>query len=472
MDTRTAQDVNTLSTHGGHRHNILCEQNILGALLIDNDLFERLGELSAADFYDPLHGEIFDTIERTIQSGNVAAPASLSSHFDGVAVTGDLLAGDYIQRLADSVTSLSRVPTDAKTIHALGQLRRLHAIGQELVASADDWNLADAPTLLIEDVEQALFKLAEKPQAGQSLSLADAVEQAITAANEARMRGTGLSGLATGIRDLDIRLGGLAPTDLIVLAGRPSMGKTALALNIAHAAAKAGAPVDFYSMEMSALQLAMRELGDISGISAMRLRRGDFEATRMHVLLETQKILAGLPIQIDQSAALTIAQLAMRARRKKRTHGTQLIIVDYIQLMRGTTRQGRVADITEITMGLKALAKELEVPIIALSQLSRQVEQRDDKRPQLSDLRESGSIEQDADVVLFVYRDEYYLSRAQPPEDDLDKTAKWEEAMRNASGSAEIIIAKQRHGETGLIKVSFDASATRFSGLAADGGAA
>jgi replicative DNA helicase len=299
-------------------------------------------------------------------------------------------------------------------------------------------------------------------------------------AANAYKRDGGLSGVATGFRDLDSKMGGLQPSDLIIVAGRPSMGKTALATNIAFHVARAlargdhgdGRPaegvVGFFSLEMSSEQLATRIIAEQAGISSEKIRRGRIDANEFDRIVEAAQELQTLPLFIDQTGGITVAQLAARARRLKRQHGLALLVVDYLQLLAGSSRrasEGRVQEVTEITTGLKALAKELAVPVIALSQLSRQVEQREDKRPQLSDLRESGSIEQDADVVMFVFREEYYVERRQPREGSPEHLA-WQDEMEQVQGLADVIIGKQRHGPTGTVRLQFRADITRFADLA------
>ena len=291
-----------------------------------------------------------------------------------------------------------------------------------------------------------------------------------------------LAGISTGLVDLDSKLGGLHKSDLLILAGRPSMGKTSLATNVAFNVARAyrrgtlsdgaegaveGGAVGFFSLEMSAEQLATRVLSDASEIPSERVRKGDLTEEEFQRFAAAARELEACPLYIDDTPALPIAQLAARARRLKRTHGLDLIMVDYLQLVRpGSAKDSRVNEVSEITQGLKAIAKELDVPVIALSQLSRQVESREDKRPQLADLRESGSIEQDADVVMFVFREEYYKEREKPGDHDLDAMASWQEEMEKLHGRAEVIIGKQRHGPIGTVELAFDGRFTRFSNLA------
>ena len=360
--------------------------------------------------------------------------------------------------------------------------RELIGLGQDIAAKAGRVEIDSEPTEQIVQAEQKLYALAEKGQAERGFqSFLSAVTEAVNTANAAYQRDGGLSGVSTGLIDLDKKLGGLHRSDLLILAGRPSMGKTSLATNIAFNVAKAyrkgalqdgtegavnGGVVGFYSLEMSAEQLAARILSEASEIPSQQIRSGDMTEGEFRRFVEAAKSLEACPLYIDDTPALPISQLSARARRLKRTHGLDVLIIDYLQLVRGTGKgENRVNEISEITMGLKAIAKELDIPVIALSQLSRQVENRDDKRPQLSDLRESGSIEQDADVVMFVYRAEYYKEREKPADHELDKIALWQEEMEALHGKADVIIGKQRHGPIGDVQLSFEGRFTRFGNL-------
>jgi replicative DNA helicase len=352
-----------------------------------------------------------------------------------------------------------------------------------MVNTAYDSPIDAPPKSQIEEAEQRLFELAETGKYGSGFEpFTSALTVAIDMAANAYRRDGGLSGLATGFVDLDLKMGGLQPSDLIILAGRPAMGKTALATNIAYHVAKTyvadtdsdkvldGAVVGFFSLEMSAEQLATRIISEQAEIPSEQIRRGRINSEDFDRIVEVSQELQNLPLYIDQTGGITVAQLAARARRLKRQRGLGFIVVDYLQLLSGSSRraaEGRVQEVTEITTGLKALAKELHVPILALSQLSRQVEQREDKRPQLADLRESGSIEQDADVVLFVYREEYYLENREPTP-NTDEHVKWRNNIENAYGKAEVIIGKQRHGPTGTVRLQFTREFTRFSNLASE----
>ncbi|MEM1371885.1 MAG: replicative DNA helicase [Pseudomonadota bacterium] len=469
-------------------HNIEAEQALLGAILINNEALDRVtGFLDTSHFFEPLHGQIYDVAVKLIQSGKQATPITMRTFFENVApVDENLTVAAYLGRLAANATTIINARDYGRAVYDLAVRRSLIQLGEEMVNTAYDSPVDQPPGQQIEEAEEQLYLLAEQDKYGQGfVSFDNALTQAVDMANNARMRGDRLSGLPTGLHDLDGKMGGLQPSDLIIIAGRPSMGKTALVTNIAMQVAQASrlptsseeptadlpkAVVGFFSLEMSAEQLAARILSEQSEISSSDIRRGQISEDEVHRLINASQRLAEAPLFIDQTGGISIAQLAARARRLKRQHGLDLLIVDYLQLLSGSAANaaaGRVQEMTEITTGLKALAKELSVPVIALSQLSRQVEQREDKRPQLSDLRESGSIEQDADAVLFVFREEYYLERAKPAEGTSEFTA-WLEKTERACGRAEVIIAKQRHGPTGTAHLAFQAEYTRFADLAED----
>jgi replicative DNA helicase len=390
----------------------------------------------------------------------------------------------YLARLAGAAVSSFAVRDYAQMIYDLAVRRDLIGLGRDISARASKVDVENEPKEQIVLAEQALYKLAEQGQSESGFqSFLKAVTDAVNVANAAYQREGGLAGVSTGLVDLDKKLGGLHPSDLLILAGRPSMGKTSLATNIAFNVAKAykkgirpdgsegaieGGVVGFYSLEMSAEQLAARILSEAAEVPSEQIRKGDMTEAEFRRFVEAAKSLEACPLYIDDTPALPIAQLAARARRLKRTHGLDVLMVDYLQLVRGTgskSSESRVNEIAEISMGLKAIAKELNIPVIALSQLSRQVESREDKRPQLSDLRESGSIEQDADVVMFVFREEYYKEREKPGEHDLEKMAAWQEEMERLHGKAEVIIGKQRHGPIGTVELSFEGRFTRFGNL-------
>lgn len=468
-------------------HNIEAEQELLGAILINNDAADHVSSfLLEEHFFDPLHARIYETSLRLIQSGKQATPITLKTYFENEEPLEELTVPQYLGRLAAKATSIINVTDYAHTIYELHVRRNLINIGEDMVNTAYDTPIDNPPEDQIGDAEQRLYSLAEKGKYGSGFcSFKEAIADAIEMANNAYLRDGGLSGIATGLSDLDRKMGGLQKSDLIILAGRPSMGKTALATNIAFHMANAhkteaqpdgtnktvdGGVVAFFSLEMSAEQLATRIISEQSEIPSEKIRRGMIDEKDFRKLVEVSQRLNNLPLFIDQTGGISIAQLAARARRLKRQKNLDVIIVDYLQLLAGSKRtgEGRVQEVSEITTSLKALAKELNVPIIALSQLSRQVEQRDDKRPQLADLRESGSIEQDADVVMFVFREEYYVSRRQPSETAVEETVKWQDEMAQVEGKAEVIIGKQRHGPTGTVKLAFNGNFTRFSDLAQD----
>jgi replicative DNA helicase len=464
-------------------HNIEAEQALLGAILVNNDAADKVtGFLQPEHFYDPLHGRIYENAIKLITAGKRASPITLKTFFEHEEpLSPDLTVPQYLGRLAANATTIINAGDYGRTVYDLAIRRDLIVIGEDMVNVAYDAPVDAPPSVQIEDAEQRLFELAETGKYGSGFEpFTSALTDAIDMAANAYRRDGGLSGIATGFKDLDQRMGGLQPSDLVIIAGRPSMGKTALATNIAYHVARAhrsehrpdgseetvdGAVVGFFSLEMSAEQLATRIISEQAAIPSERIRRGKIDKDEFDRLVEASQNLQALPLYIDQTGGISVAQLAARARRLKRQRSLGLIIVDYLQLLTGSSRraaEGRVQEITEITTRLKALAKELNVPIVALSQLSRQVEQREDKRPQLADLRESGSIEQDADVVMFVFREEYYVERRQPREGTPDHLT-WQDEMASVEGLAEAIIAKQRHGPTGTVRLQFQADVTRFS---------
>jgi len=466
-------------------NNIEAEQALLGAILVNNDAFYRVSDfLKPGHFYEPLHRRIFEVAAELIRMGKIATPITLKTFLPADEKVGDMTVAQYVVRLAVEAVTVVNATDYGRAIYDLATRRALITVGEDMVNIAYDAPVDMSPSDQIEDAERRLFELAETGRYdGGFESFNDAVKTAVDMANAAYMRDGHLSGIATGLRDLDRRMGGLQPSDLIVLAGRPGMGKTSLATNIAFNIAEAYVPaqqadgsfkaanggvVGFFSLEMSSEQLATRIISEQTEISSSKIRRGEITEMDFEKLVACSQTMQKIPLFIDQTGGISIAQLSARARRLKRQRGLDLIVIDYIQLMQGSSArasQNRVQEITEITTGLKALAKELAVPIIALSQLSRQVESRDDKRPQLSDLRESGSIEQDADVVLFVYREEYYLKNREPKL-GTEEYVKWENEMNEARGKAECIVAKQRHGPTGSVSLAFHGEFTRFSDLA------
>ena len=474
-----ASDVATL----GVPHSIEAEQQLLGAILTNNDLFDRVAQILRAEhFYDPVHARIFETAAARIAKNNLASPVTLKAFLEDDAGLAELGGPAYLMRLAGAAISSFAVRDYAEMIYDLAIRRELIDVGNEIAAKAARVEVQSEPKEQIVEAEQKLYALAEQGQTEQGFqSFLTAVTDAVKVANAAYQREGGLAGVSTGLIDMDKKLGGLHRSDLLILAGRPSMGKTSLATNVAFNIARAykkgltslgdegavdGGVVGFFSLEMSAEQLASRILSEVAEIPSNQIRRGDFTEGEFRRIVDAAKELEAAPLFIDDTPALPISQLAARARRLKRTHGLDALFVDYLQLVRGTGRsENRVNEISEITMGLKAIAKELDIPVVALSQLSRQVENREDKRPQLSDLRESGSIEQDADVVMFVFREEYYKEREKPGDHELDKMAIWQEEMERLHGKAEVVIGKQRHGPIGTVELSFEGQFTRFGNL-------
>jgi len=474
------------ATYRSAPHNIEAEQSLLGAILVNNDAFYRVSDfLEAKHFFEPIHQTIYETSASLIRMGKVATPVTLKTFLPAEADIGGLTVGQYLARLAAEATTIINSQVYGRTIYDLSLRRDLIRIGEDMVNVAFDAPVDFAPRAQIEDAERRLYELAESGRYdGGFQRFAQALTVAVDMAAKAFQRDGKLSGIATGLRDLDTKMGGLQQSDLIIVAGRPGMGKTALATNIAYNVARAyrgevqadgttkalnGGVVGFFSCEMSAEQLATRIIAERTGIASSTIRRGGITESDFEKIRDYSIELQSLPFYVDETGGLSISQLTARARRLKRQKGLDLLVVDYIQLLQGTGKRSdsRVQEVTEITTSLKALAKELNVPIIALSQLSRQVESRDDKRPQLADLRESGSIEQDADVVMFVFREEYYLATREPrpgtPEHE-----KWRTEMDLAHGKAEVIIGKQRHGPTGTVELNFDAAVTRFGDLVPD----
>ena len=462
-------------------HSIEAEQQLLGAILTNNDIYDRVASVITAEhFYDPVHARIFDIAAARIAKNNLASPVTLKAFMEDDEGLKELGGPAYLARLAGAAISAFAVRDYAQMIYDLAVRRDLIQLGRDISAKAAKVDVASEPKEQIVEAEQALYKLAEQGTSeGGFQSFLKAVTDAVNVANAAYQREGGLAGISTGLTDLDKKLGGLHPSDLLILAGRPSMGKTSLATNVAFNIAKAykkglkpdgsegaieGGVVGFFSLEMSAEQLAARILSEAAEVPSEQIRRGDMTEAEFRRFVDAAKALEACPLYIDDTPSIPIAQLAARARRLKRTHGLDMLIVDYIQLVRGTS-DNRVQEIGEISMGLKAIAKELNIPVIGLSQLSRQVESREDKRPQLSDLRESGSIEQDADVVMFVFREEYYKEREKPGDHDLEKMAAWQDDMERLHGKAEGIIGKQRHGPIGSIDLSFEGRFTRFGNL-------
>ena len=450
-------------------NNIEAEQAVIGSILVSNELFDEVNTIiSNENFYDPMHQKIFGSIENLIYKGMLANPITLKNFFKNE--KDDLNVPDYLIKITKFSTSTRQAIEYSKIIYDMFVRRELIKISETTIDSAKLDDLNTNGQTIIENSERLLFDLAEKGSFNSSLVKFDeAMKQTIEMASAAYKNEEGIVGVPTGLRDLDDRLGGLHQSDLIIIAGRPSMGKTALATNIAFNAAQKlqdkgkKSSIAFFSLEMSSEQLSTRILAEQSRIKSNDIRRGRISDDQFDKFIETSKNISELPLYIDETPAISIAAMSNRARRVKRLFGLDMIVVDYIQLMKGSfnNKDGRVQEISEITQGLKAIAKELSVPVVALSQLSRAVEQRDDKKPQLSDLRESGSIEQDADVVMFVYREAYYLERKEPRPATVEH-AEWQAKMNEVSNLAEIIISKQRHGPTGNIMLEFEAMFTKF----------
>jgi replicative DNA helicase len=471
-------------------HNVEAEAALLGALMIDNRIAEDVQlKLRPDHFFEPLHGRVYEQILKLIDRNMIASPVTLRPLFEADEEMKELGGPSYLAQLTGSGAALIGARDFAGQVYDLALLRALVGVGREMVEQALDTSEEVDPKGQIENAEAALYRVAEEGGGeGSVKTFAQATRLAVQMAEKALNTGGGLSGITTGFDTINAKTGGLHHSDLVILAGRPGMGKTALATNIAFNAAQrlvrdtedgiapdksAGAGVAFFSLEMSADQLATRILAEQSGISSENLRMGKISQQDFRNLARAAAELESLPLYIDDTPGLTIASLRTRARRLKRQRGVGLIVVDYLQLLQGTGRNSndnRVQEISEISRGLKTLAKELNVPVLALSQLSRAVEQREDKRPQLADLRESGSIEQDADIVMFVYREEYYVASREPKRplegDDAkvhDAHQEWVRDMERVYGLAELIIAKQRHGATGKVKLKFESKITKFS---------
>ena len=470
-------------------HNIDAEQSLLGALLVNNNVQEQFSDfLQPMHFYDPVHQRIYEAASRLIANNNLASPTTLRTYLESDSGLQELGGAAYLAQLVSQATTLVNARQYARTVFELARRRALIQMGEEMIENARIVDIDEDTDQQIENVEAALYQLSERGSfGGDFVNFQTSITESIRFADHACAQIGKLSGLSTGLGELDEKLGGLQKSDLIILAGRPSMGKTALATNIAFHVAQAyqraklaqnyqtdsngktlmgaGGVVGFFSLEMSAGQLATRIIAEQANIFSFKIRKGDIDQTDYDKFVKVARDLENLPLYIDDTGALPIATLATRARRLKRQHGLDMIIVDYIQLMHGSAHKqdrGRVQEVGEITQGLKALAKELDVPVLALSQLSRQVESRDDKRPQLADLRDSGTIEQDADIVMFVYREAYYHARKRPAE-GTDKHYIWQEEMNKINNVANVIIGKNRHGPIIDVTLKFEDKFTRFS---------
>ena len=457
--------------------NLEAEVALLGSILVNNDIIDEVSTIiNSSIFYDPAHIKIYEVIESLNNKGMIANPITLKNFFEKDDMLNEVGGTEYLVKLTRFSGSAKQAIDYAKIIHEMYLRRELVLISDKLSADTLNANSHEQNAEnIIEGTEKSLFDLAERGSFSQSfLKFNEALDQTIEMATLAMKSDQGIVGVPTGLTDLDEKLGGLHKSDLVILAGRPGMGKTALATNIAYHAAQnllsrqEKSSIAFFSLEMSSEQLSTRILSEQARIKSDDIRRGKVTETEINRYIETSRNIYNLPLYIDETPAITIATLSNRARRIKRLFGLSLIVVDYIQLMRAPNSNNRgdnrVQEVSEITQGLKALAKELKVPVLALSQLSRAVESRDDKKPQLSDLRESGSIEQDADVVMFVYREAYYLENKQPKLGSIEH-AEWQSKMNDVNGLADIILGKQRHGPTGTVKVEFEGIYTKFKDL-------
>ncbi|HWW36956.1 MAG TPA: replicative DNA helicase [Xanthobacteraceae bacterium] len=482
FDSTARRQLPAEPTYRAPPHNIEAEQALLGAILVNNEAFYRVSDfLEPKHFLEGIHQRIFELSASLIRAGKLATPVTLKTFLPSDLDIAGLTVNQYLARLAAEATTIINAEDYGRTIYDLSIRRDLITIGEDMVNLAYEAPVDATPQTHIEDAERKLFELAETGRFDTGfLRFTQALTTAVDMAARAYQREERLSGLATGLRDLDKYMGGLQKSDLIVIAGRPGMGKTALATNIAYNVAHSfqpetkadgtveavdGGRVGFFSLEMSAEQLATRIISEQTEIASSTIRRGQITDADFEKIVAFSRTMQDLHLYIDETGGISIAQLAARARRLKRQRGLDLLVIDYIQLLQGSTRrssENRVQEITEITTRLKALAKELNVPIVALSQLSRQVESREDKRPQLADLRESGSIEQDADVVLFVYRDAYYLKNAEPRDYNSPEHGEWQAKYEKLRYQAEVIIGKQRHGPTGTVPLHFNGQFTRF----------
>ena len=451
-------------------NNIEAEQSVIGSILVSNEIFDEISDVKDDYFYNPVNKKIFKIINDLLSKGLLANPITLKNYFTNENELTEIGGAEYLVKLTKFSTSKIQIKYYADLLHDLKIRRNLIQISRETLDETLNKNSEVNAEQIIESAEKKLFDIAERGRFNKSyVEFKDALLETIAMASSAYKNEEGIVGVPTGLKDLDDRLGGLHKQDLLIIAGRPSMGKTALATNIAFNAAKKlldkekKSSIVFFSLEMSSEQLSTRILSEQSRIKSNDIRRGKINQDEFEKFIETSKNLENLPLFIDDTPAITISTLSNRARRIKRMHGLDLVVVDYIQLMKSGNykNEGRVQEIGEITQGLKALAKELDVPVLALSQLSRAVEQRDDKKPQLADLRESGSIEQDADVVMFVYREEYYLEKLEPKVGTAEHV-EWQEKMSLVHNLAELIIGKQRHGPTGIIRLEFESAFTKF----------
>ena len=461
-------------------HNFEAEASVLGMLLVENKYYERVNEILRPEyFYEPVHQRIFEAMQKLIERGQIASPITLKNIFDKDPALADIGGAKYLMQLSTMAVHINDPKDLAMQVHDLAMRRKLIDIGEVIVADAYKHDADETAKMQVERAEHELFNLVSIGDVGKSFAqISSPLKEALQIAESAMKRTKKVVGVTTGFTDLDGMLGGLNNSDLLILAGRPSMGKTALAVNIAYNAAKEvhdekNGCIGIFSLEMSSTQISTRIMSMGTGINSNDIRMGHITDDKFGELVKRCREINEMPIFIDDTPALSISAIRTRARRLKRQHNLRVLVVDYLQLLHGVSKragESRVQEISEITQGLKAIAKELNIPVIALSQLSRAVEQRPDKRPQLSDLRESGSIEQDADVVMFIYREEYYLMRSEPPTEKADEHAKWQENMERARNITEVIIAKQRNGPVGRVKLRFDGATTMFQNLAIDYG--
>ncbi len=459
-------------------HNFDAEATVLGLLLVDNKYYEKVNEILRPEhFYEPVHQRIFETIAKLIERGQLASPITLKNVFDKDPALAEIGGAKYLMQLSAMAVHIHDVKDLALEVYDLALRRKLIDIGEEIITSATSHDGEDNATAQIERAEHELFSLATVGEVTKTFTqISSPLKEVLGMTERAMKRTKSVVGITTGFTDLDDKLGGLQDSDLYILAGRPSMGKTALAINMAYNAAKEvggekSGCIGVFSLEMSSAQISMRILSMGTGINSNDIRLGQISDDKFGTLVDRCKEINQLPIFLDDTPALSISAVRTRARRLKRQHNLRVLVVDYLQLLRGLSKraaESRVQEISEITQGLKAIAKELNIPVIALSQLSRSVEQREDKRPQLSDLRESGSIEQDADAVMFIYREEYYLMRKEPPAEKEAEYAKWQEEMERARNLTEVIVAKQRNGPIGRIKLRFDSHTTMFQNFTGD----
>ena len=465
-----SKNIEILSNLNDDPQNLEAEQTVLGSILLNNEIFDEISDVKDDYFYNPVNKKIFKIINDLLSKGLLANPITLKNYFTNENELTEIGGAEYLVKLTKFSTSKIQIKYYADLLHDLKIRRNLIQISRETLDETLNKNSEVNAEQIIESAEKKLFDIAERGRFNKSyVEFKDALLETIAMASSAYKNEEGIVGVPTGLKDLDDRLGGLHKQDLLIIAGRPSMGKTALATNIAFNAAKKlldkekKSSIVFFSLEMSSEQLSTRILSEQSRIKSNDIRRGKINQDEFEKFIETSKNLENLPLFIDDTPAITISTLSNRARRIKRMHGLDLVVVDYIQLMKSGNykNEGRVQEIGEITQGLKALAKELDVPVLALSQLSRAVEQRDDKKPQLADLRESGSIEQDADVVMFVFREEYYLEKLEPKVGTAEHV-EWQEKMSLVHNLAELIIGKQRHGPTGIIRLEFESAFTKF----------